>query len=73
MSLPPRGQPPPHLPSIHPGPTFPNYAVPQQGVMDRSQAKPLFKMANKMVKMKMPKNKVLHRRTRVAKKKFKIV
>jgi hypothetical protein len=39
--------------------------------MERKQASPLFKLANKMLKL--PKTKVLHPRNRMAKKKFKIV
>ena len=72
MSPPPRGQLPPHLPSIHPGPQFPNYApAPNHTFMERSQAKPLLKMAKMMLKM--PKTKVLQRRNRVTKRKFKII
>ena len=72
MSAPPRGQPPPHLPSVHPGPQFPNYVpVVNHTFMERKQASPLFKMAKHMLKM--PKQKVLQRRNRVTKKKFKII
>jgi hypothetical protein len=72
VSTPPRGQLPPHLPSIHKEPVFPNYnPVPHHSFMERSQAKPIFKLANKM--MKMPKTKVLQRRNRVTKRKFKII
>ena len=53
-------------------PKFPNYSpVHNHGFMERSQAKPLFKFAKMMLKM--PKQKVLQRRNRVTKKKFKII
>jgi hypothetical protein len=72
VSPPPRGPLPPHLPSIHPGPQFPNYIpVPQPSIMERKQTSHLFKLANKMLKL--PKTKVLQRRNRVSKRKFKII
>lgn len=72
MSAPPRGATPPHLPSIHPGPQFPNYGpVTNHTFMDRKQISPLLKLAKKMLKM--PKTKVLQRRNRVTKKKFRIL
>ena len=53
-------------------PTFPHYEpVKTHNFMERKQASPLFKMAKMMLKM--PKTKVLQRRNRVTKKKFKIV
>lgn len=55
-----------------PTPQFPNYTpVPHHNFMERKQTSPLFKLANRMLKM--PKTKVLHRRTRVTKKKFRIL
>jgi len=71
VSAPPRGPMPPHLPSIHPGPQFPNYVPVNHSFMDRKQASPLLKMAKKMVKL--PKTKVLQRRNRVSKRKFRII
>lgn len=72
MSAPPRGQPAPFLPAIHPGPQFPNYApMTNRSFMDRKQTGPIFKLAKRMVKM--PKTKVLQRRNRVSKRKFKIL
>ena len=56
-------------------PQFPNYTpVPHHTFMERKQTSPLFKLANKMLKMpKLPKQKVLQRRNRVTKRKFKII
>jgi hypothetical protein len=53
-------------------PQFPSYTpVPHHTFMQRKQTSPLFKLANKMLKM--PKTKVLQRRNRVTKRKFKII
>lgn len=55
-----------------PSPQFPNYApVKGHQFAERKQVAPLFKMAKMMLKM--PKTKVLQRRNRVTKKKFRIL
>lgn len=53
---------------------FPQYDPPKpkgHQFIDRKQTSPLFKMAKMMLKM--PKRKVLQRRNRVTKKKFRIL
>ena len=53
-------------------PQFPQYApVKGHQFAERKQMSPLFKMAKMMLKF--PKTKVLQRRNRVTKKKFKII
>ena len=76
MSTPPRGQPPPHLPSVHPTPTYfpqapPGNQAPGTQFAERKQMGPLFKMAKHL--MKLPSKKVLQKRNTPVRKKFRVL
>lgn len=75
----PRGPRPPYLPAIHPQPTYhPHYPPPPNGFAEPKQMGPLRKVMKQMMKnpgklAKMAQQKVLQRRNRPVKRKFKVL